>query len=92
MQRLDSMSALPSFVLGAFLPSYAIVVAAVGNVIAAELSRAWAGAAMVLLVVVASTGSPPPCWCWCSAGRTAQIYRGYERDTAETGRRRSVGG
>jgi hypothetical protein len=31
MSRLDSMSLLPAFVLGAFLPNYAVVVAAVGN-------------------------------------------------------------
>lgn len=33
MSRLDSMSPLPALVLGAFLPNYAIVVAAVSNIV-----------------------------------------------------------
>ncbi|HEY5248336.1 MAG TPA: GAP family protein, partial [Dermatophilaceae bacterium] len=56
MARLDSMTPLPAFVLGAFLPNYAIVVAAVGNIIASGISRTWAVVALVLFIVVASAG------------------------------------
>jgi hypothetical protein len=60
MARLDSMSPLPAFVLGGFLPNYAIVVAAVSNVVAAGLSQAWAAVALVLFIVVASAGVTTP--------------------------------
>jgi|SRR5664280_434229 len=60
MARLDSMSPLPAFVLGAFLPNYAIVVAAVSNVVAAGLSQAWAAVTLVLFIVVASAGVATP--------------------------------
>jgi hypothetical protein len=54
MGRADSMSPAPAFVLGAFLPNYAIVVAAVGNVIQAGLPQARAA-----LVMGLSSWSPP---------------------------------
>jgi hypothetical protein len=60
MARLDSMSPLPAFVLGAFLPNYAIVVAAVGNIVQAGLSRAWAAVVLVLFIAVASAGVAAP--------------------------------
>jgi Sap, sulfolipid-1-addressing protein len=60
MSRLDSMSLLPAFVLGAFLPNYAVVVATVGNVVQAGLSQAWAAAVLVLFIVVASAGVAAP--------------------------------
>jgi hypothetical protein len=60
MVRLDSMSLLPAFVLGAFLPNYAVVVAAVGNVIQAGLSQARAAAVLVLFILVASAGVAAP--------------------------------
>jgi len=60
MGRLDSMSPAPAFVLGAFLPNYAIVVAAVGNVIQAGLPQARAGLVMALFIVVASAGVAMP--------------------------------
>jgi len=56
MARLDSMSPWPAFVLGAFLPNYAVVVAAVSNVVAAGLSQAWAAVVLVAFIVVASAG------------------------------------
>jgi hypothetical protein len=69
MSRLDSMSPLPAFVLGAFLPNYAIVVAAVSNVVQAGLSQGppsswWRSS---------SWPQPelPHLWCcWCSAAKT----------------------
>ena len=60
MSRLDSMSLLPAFVLGAFLPNYAIVVAAVSNVVQTGLSKSQAGGILVLFIVVASAGVAAP--------------------------------
>ena len=60
MGRLDSMSPAPAFVLGAFLPNYAIMVAAVGNVIQAGLPQAKAAFVMTLFIVVASAGVAAP--------------------------------
>jgi hypothetical protein len=60
MGRLDSMSPAPAFVLGAFLPNYAIVVAAVGNVIQAGLPQARAALVMSLFIAVASMGVAAP--------------------------------
>jgi hypothetical protein len=60
MARLDSMSVWPAFVLGAFLPNYAIVVAAVGNIIQAGLPRAEAAFALIVFIVVASAGVAAP--------------------------------
>jgi threonine/homoserine/homoserine lactone efflux protein len=60
MARLDSMSLFPAFVLGAFLPNYAIVVAAVSNVVAAGLSQTQAAVVLVLFIVVASAGVAAP--------------------------------
>jgi hypothetical protein len=54
------MSLLPAFVLGAFLPNYAVVVAAVGNVVQAGLSQAWATVVLILFIVVASAGVSAP--------------------------------
>ena len=60
MGRLDTMSPAPAFVLGAFLPNYAIVVAAVGNVIQAGLPQARTAFVMFLFIVVASAGVAAP--------------------------------
>ena len=60
MARLDSMSVWPAFVLGAFLPNYAIVVAAVGNIIQAGLSQARAALALCVFILVASAGVAAP--------------------------------
>jgi hypothetical protein len=60
MARLDSVTLLPAFVLGAFLPNYAVVVAAVGNVIQAGLSQARATIVLILFIVVASAGVSAP--------------------------------
>jgi hypothetical protein len=60
MGRLDSMSPAPAFVLGAFLPNYAIVVAAVGDVIQAGLPQGRAALDMFLFIIVASAGVAAP--------------------------------
>jgi threonine/homoserine/homoserine lactone efflux protein len=60
MSRLDSMSVLPAFVLGAFLPNYAVVVAAVSNVVQAGLSRTQAALVLALFILVASAGVSAP--------------------------------
>jgi len=69
MVRLDSMSLLPAFVLGAFLPNYAVVVA-VGNVIQAGLSQARAAAVLGLSSSLPQPESQPHCCCWCSVRMT----------------------
>jgi threonine/homoserine/homoserine lactone efflux protein len=60
MSRLDSMSLLPAFVLGAFLPNYAIVVAAVSNVVQTGLPKGQAAVILVLFIAVASAGVAAP--------------------------------
>jgi hypothetical protein len=60
MAQLDSMPPLPAFVLGAFLPNYAIVVAAVGNVVAAGLSQTQAAVVLFAFIVVGSAGVAAP--------------------------------
>ena len=60
MGRLDSMSPVSAFALGAFLPNYAIVVAAVGNVIQAGLPSGRAALDLFLFVLVASAGVAAP--------------------------------
>ena len=60
MGRLDSMSPWAAFILGGFLPNYVIVVAAVSNVLQAQLSTASAIASLVLFVLVASAGVAAP--------------------------------
>jgi hypothetical protein len=60
MGSLDSMSPWAALAVGAFLPNYVIVVAAVGNVVQAGLPQARAVIAMVLFIVVASAGVAAP--------------------------------
>lgn len=60
MGRVDSMSPAPAFVLGAFLPNYAIVVAAVDEVIQAGLPQGRAALDLFLFVIVASAGVAAP--------------------------------
>jgi hypothetical protein len=60
MARPDSMSPLPAFVLGAFLPNYAIMVAAVSNAVAAGLSQAQARVVLLLSILAASAGVATP--------------------------------
>ena len=52
MARLDSMSAWPAFLLGAFLPNYVIVVAVVGDVLQAGLSQVWTAVVLTVVAVV----------------------------------------
>ena len=60
MARLDSMSLFPAFVLGAFLPNYAVVVAAVSNVVQAGLTQTQAAVVLILFIAVASAGVAAP--------------------------------
>jgi hypothetical protein len=76
MARLDSMSPWPAFVLGAFLPNYAVVVAAVSNVVAAGLSQTWAAVVLVAFIVVASAGVAAPLLVLLFRGEdAAEIYQ-----------------
>ena len=78
MSRLDSMSLLPAFVLGAFLPNYAIVVAAVSNVVQAGLSKGQAGVILTLFIVVASAGVAAPLLLLVFRRDAApEIYQGW---------------
>jgi threonine/homoserine/homoserine lactone efflux protein len=60
MARLDSMSPWPAFLLGAFLPNYVIVVAAVGDVLQAGLTQVWTAVVLLLFILVASAGVAIP--------------------------------
>jgi threonine/homoserine/homoserine lactone efflux protein len=60
MTRLDSMSPWPAFLLGAFLPNYVIVVAAVGDVLQTGLTQVWTAAVLLLFIIVASAGVAIP--------------------------------
>jgi Sap, sulfolipid-1-addressing protein len=78
MARLDSMSPAPAFVLGAFLPNYVLVVAAVGNVIQAGLPQARAALVMFLFIVVASAGVAAPLLLLVIRREEApRIYQGW---------------
>jgi hypothetical protein len=58
--RLDSMSPAPAFVLGAFLPNYVVVVAAIGEFMKAGLTNGQLALAALCFVVVASLGVAAP--------------------------------
>ena len=60
MGRIDSMSPVLAFALGAFLPNYVLVVAAVTNVLEAGLPRGWAAGLVLAWVLVASLGVAAP--------------------------------
>ncbi len=60
MARIDTMPPVLAGALGAFLPNYVLVVAAVTNVLELGLSRAAASAVVVTWVVVASLGVAAP--------------------------------
>ena len=58
--RLDSMSLAPAFALGAFLPNYVIVVAAIDELVKAGLTNGQLALAALCFVVVASLGVAAP--------------------------------
>lgn len=60
MARLDTMSPLLAYALGAFLPSYAVVVAAVTEMLSSGLTQGWLLAVALAWVVLASTGVASP--------------------------------
>jgi len=60
MGALDSMSPGLAFVLGAFLPNYVFVVAAVSELLQAGLSQGGLGLAALAFIVVASLGVAAP--------------------------------
>jgi Sap, sulfolipid-1-addressing protein len=60
MGRLDAMSPLVAFGLGAFLPSYAVVVAAVSEMLSSGLTRGWLLVVAVAWVFLASAGVASP--------------------------------
>jgi hypothetical protein len=60
MRRLDGMSPLLAFGLGAFLPSYVVVVAALTEMISSGLSHGWLAFAAFVWVLVASAGVAAP--------------------------------
>ena len=62
MARLDTMSPLLAVGLGAFLPSYFVVVAAVSEMISSGLSQGWLLFAALGWVLLASTGVASPLW------------------------------
>ena len=60
MGRLDGMSPLLAFGLGAFLPTYAVVVAAVSQMISAGLTQGGLAVAALAWVALASAGVASP--------------------------------
>ena len=60
MGRLDAMSPWLAFGLGAFLPSYAVVVAAVSEMLSSGLTRGWLLVVAVAWVLFASAGVASP--------------------------------
>ena len=58
--RLDAMSPWVAFGLGAFLPTYAVVVAAVSEMLSSGLTRGWLSVAAVAWVSFASAGVASP--------------------------------
>ena len=60
MGRLDAMSSWLAFGLGAFLPTYAVVVAAVSEMLSSGLTRGWLLVAAVAWVSFASAGVASP--------------------------------
>ncbi len=60
MTRLDSMSPLLAFGLGAFLPTYAVVVAAVSEMVSSGLTQGWLLVVAVAWVLLASSGVASP--------------------------------
>ena len=60
MRRLDSMSPVLAFGLGAFLPTYVVVVAAGTEMISSGLSQGWLAFTAFVWVLVASAGVAAP--------------------------------
>jgi hypothetical protein len=60
LTRLDSMSPIVALVLGAFLPNYFVVVAAVGQILQLDLSKASVVGIGVVFVLIASLGVAAP--------------------------------
>lgn len=60
MGRLDTMSRPAAFGLGAFLPTYAAVVAAVSQMLSSGLTQGWLIVAAALWVLTASAGVASP--------------------------------
>ena len=60
MGRLDTMSAPVAYGLGAFLPTYAVVVAAVSQMLSSGLTQRWLVVAAAAWVLTASAGVAAP--------------------------------
>src|SRR4051812_44747811 len=60
MGRLDTMKPLAAFGLGAFLPSYAVVIAAISELLGTGFSQGWLVLVAVLWVLLASAGVASP--------------------------------
>src|SRR3954464_8376471 len=60
MGRLDTMKPFTAFGLGAFLPSYAVVIAAISELLGTGFSQGWLVLVAVLWVLLASAGVASP--------------------------------
>jgi threonine/homoserine/homoserine lactone efflux protein len=60
--RLDTMSPLLAFGLGALLPSYLAITAAVDEMVSSGLSQGWLLLVALAWVLLASTGAASPLW------------------------------
>ena len=60
MDRINSMSLAAAFILGAFLPNYVLVVAAIDELLKADLSQGQITVAAVVFVLLSSLGVAAP--------------------------------
>jgi hypothetical protein len=78
LAKLDSMSPLVAFVLGAFLPNYIVVVAAAGQVLQLDMSKAAIIGVGVAFVLVASIGVAAPLGVLVfKHSQSAEIYESW---------------
>jgi threonine/homoserine/homoserine lactone efflux protein len=60
MARIDNMSAILAFALGAFLPTYIVVAAAISQLLSSGLSDGWLVVVAAAWVILASAGVAAP--------------------------------
>jgi hypothetical protein len=78
MDRINSISLAAAFVLGAFLPNYVLVVAAVDELLKSDLSQGRIAVAAVVFVILSSLGVAAPLLVLVFRRQEAtQIYAGW---------------
>ena len=78
MDRINSISLAAAFVLGAFLPNYVLVVAAVDELLKSDLSQGRMAFAAIVFVILSSLGVAAPLLVLVFRRQdAAQIYAGW---------------